>query len=452
MTLFYFIIALGILIFIHELGHFLVAKKRGIGVEKFSLGFGPKLVSFKKGETTYMVSALPLGGYVKLRGEEPQESEPNDPTSYAARPLSHRLSVVFAGPFMNLLLAVLIMPVVFMIGRSEPQFWQEPAIVTAVRRDSPAQKIGIVSGDRIVAIDGKEIGAWRELMNEVLIRPEQTIEVEWERGSERIRREVTVAKDRETRGGYLGIEPIFFIGNEAIVDGVIPGSPAEKAGLQLEDEILEIDGKPVSDWVDMSEKVGLAAGKTVQILFRRSGEAQEVGLTPVRDEGSGRWMIGIRKDFEKRAGPQVMRKYPFFEAIRLGTEENLKLSGLTVTILGRLLSFQLSYKTLGGPIRIAQASAAAAKSGLSHFLYFIAFLSLQLGILNFLPIPVLDGGHILFMGIEAVIRRPVSNRLRMVADQVGFALLLTLMVLVTLHDVDSVWGFGKILEWVKNLL
>ncbi|MBI2083896.1 MAG: RIP metalloprotease RseP [Deltaproteobacteria bacterium] len=450
MTILSFIVALGLLIFIHEFGHFLVAKWQKIGVEKFSLGFGPKLVGFQWGETTYMISLLPFGGYVKLRGEEAESADSNDPSSYAARPVGHRFSVVFAGPFMNLLLAAILMPMVFLFGRSEPAFWQESPVIASIQKGSPAEAIGLKVGDRLLQIAGEETPQWRDVSQVIILRGGDRINLVVDSGGQQITKELVVGEDDLTKGGYLGVEPTLFIGNEPIVDGLVSGGAAEEAGFQVNDEVIAIDGEKILSWSEMTSLINEKGGKKLQFLVRRAGAEVTLEVQPRRDKS--RWVIGIQKDYEKRGPEMVFRRYPLTEAITLGMQENIRLSQMTLLVLGRLVTFKLSYKSLGGPIRIAQASGAAAKAGLSSFLFFLAFLSLQLGWLNFLPIPVLDGGHLFFMVVEKVIGRPVPQKLRLTAEQAGFAILILLMVLVTLHDVESVWGLGKILAWFRNLV
>ncbi len=454
MTIIYFVIALGLLVFIHEFGHFIVAKKQGIGVETFSIGFGPKLFGFTRGETKYVVSLLPFGGYVKLHGEDPdapESKDENDKKAYSRRPIWQRVLVVFAGPGMNLLLALLIMPVVFMIGRMEPIFLDQPPVVVGVRHDSAAAKAGIQKGDEILSADGTSMKDWKDFLDFILIHGKQAVELKIKRADEYLTKSVTIEESPDTHSGMMGIEPSYFIGNEAVVDEVTPGSPASEGGLKGGDEILKIDQMPVESWTDMSEQVGASGGKKLAISIRRGGEMLTVFVVPRYDEGMKKWLMGVKKDGEKRSGAFSLKKYGFKEALIRGTEENLKLAKLTLSVLGRLVTFKLSYKTLGGPIRIAQASAIAAKSGLADFLYFLAFLSMQLGVLNLLPMPVLDGGHLLFFSIEGLTRRPVSMRVRQIMEQVGFFVLISLMLLVTLNDVESVWGVHQIFDKIKHL-
>jgi regulator of sigma E protease len=238
---------------------------------------------------------------------------------------------------------------------------------------------------------------------------------------------------------------MLFVGNEAVVDDVTPGGPAELAGLKAGDVVISYNGAKVIDWLDLTEKVNARGGKEAVVKIKRAdGTIASVKLTPEFNKDYNRWLMGIQK--KRSSGvPMVTKRYGFFAAIAQGTKENLKLIKLTFTVIKRLVTMQISYKVLGGPIIIAKTSAAAASSGFTPFLYFLAFLSMQLGILNLLPIPVLDGGHLVFLGIETIMRRPLSIRVREIATQVGFVMLISLMLLVTVNDINHVWG-------IKNLL
>jgi regulator of sigma E protease len=453
MTILYFILGLGLLIFIHELGHFLMAKRAGIRVEKFSLGFGPRLIAFTKGETEYRISALPLGGYVKMSGEEPEENEikpVDDPRSFAAQPLRKRAGVVAAGPIMNLILALFLMPLVFMIGRTEPAFLTQPSVVLGVKKNSPAQDIGLQKGDKIVSIDNFPTATWDELLQRIVVNPDREVTLKVLRNASGLEelKKVRLSTGKETKGGFLGIEPQLFIGNDPIVDKVNPDSPAEKAGLKSQDRIVAINTEPVEDWQDMSEKIGQSQGKPVVLSILRGQEKLSLTLTPEFNEAHKKWVIGISK--EAKQGDFVKRRYGFLAAVQKGMKENVRLFGLTLEVLKKLFTFQLSYKTLGGPIQIAQVTAQAARSGLGDFIYFLTFLSMQLGVLNLLPIPVLDGGHLFFMGYEAIRRKPLSIRKRLIAQQVGMAILFTLMILVTINDIDTVWGIRNLIGKIVN--
>ncbi|MFH0798962.1 MAG: RIP metalloprotease RseP [Pseudomonadota bacterium] len=445
MTIIYFIIALGLLIFVHELGHFIFAKRAGIYVEAFSLGFGPRLFGIKRGETDYRISLLPLGGYVKMRGEDASDEAAGDPRSFAAKSVWARVKVIIFGPLMNLFLCLVFMPIVFMIGRSEPVFLHETPALMGVRVGSPAAGAGFEKGDLIVSVDGKSAKSWEDVLNRVLLGPGSKLKIETMRGGERIERSVTVGEMPELKGGYVGFEPMLFMGNEATIDGIRSQGPAAAAGLKAGDKVVSFAGEPVADWIDLSARVDANRGATAPIVVMRDGGTQSFQVTPVHSEEYGRWLIGISKD--RRSGvPMFVVRYGFINSIVMGTKENVKLAGLTMDVLRRLVTGKLSYKVLGGPIIIAKTSAAAAASGLSDFLYFLAFLSLQLSILNFLPIPVLDGGHLVFLGFEALFKHPLSVRIRSVADQVGFVVLISLMLLVTYNDIQNVWGIKEILK------
>lgn len=445
MTILYFIIALGLLIFVHEFGHFIIAKRAGVLVEAFSFGFGPRLFGFKRGETDYRISAFPLGGYVKMLGEDPRDEGASNPRSFAVKSVWTRARIVLFGPLMNLIFCLAIMPVVFMIGRSEPVFLKEVPVLTGVRDDSPAAVAGFERGDKIVSVDGDEVQTWEELLNKILLGPGSVLNIGVERDGLKLKRSVTVGELPELKGGYVGFEPMLFYGNEATIDGVKAGGPADRAGLKSGDKVIAFGGEKIADWIDLTLRVDKNGGNEAPVTILRNGVELSFRISPEYNKEFGRWLIGISKD--RRSGvPTVVRRYGPIDAFTYGMKENLKLFGLTIDVLERLVTLKLSPKVLGGPIIIAKTSALAAASGLSDFLYFLSFLSMQLAVLNLLPIPVLDGGHLFFLSIEGVRRRPVSMRVRAVADQIGFALLIGLMLLVTYNDIDNVWGFRALFK------
>jgi len=452
MTLFYFIIGLGLLVFIHEFGHFIMAKRAGIRVEQFSLGFGPKILGFRWGETEYKLSLLPLGGYVKMAGEDPEEGKEmaNDPRSFASQSMAKRLSVVLAGPVMNLVLAFVLMPIVFMIGRMEPTYFQQEPVVLGLKKDSPAAAAGLGVGDKILSANGKSVKNWDELLQRIMISPneEMTFEV-LHSSSQTEEKKIKLTTTPDGRVGYLGIEPIYFIGSESIVDQVNPHSPAEKAGLKPKDKIVAINSQPILNWDEMTEQVSVAQGKPLNLEIDRAGQKLQLQVTPEYSDVHKKWVMGITKDIPK--GAYLKHRYDFVSAVQKGVQENIKLFKLTFEVLKKLFSFKLSYKALGGPLQIAQTTAQAAKAGLGDFFYFLAFLSMQLGIFNLLPIPVLDGGHVVFLFFEALRRKPLSVRTRLVAQQIGMVLLLCLMVVATFNDIDSIWGFQKIWEKLSGI-
>lgn len=343
-----FVIAFGLLVLVHEFGHFWLARRNGVAVEKFSIGFGPKLWGFQWRETRFVVSLLPLGGYVKMKGESDEEAtDPNDTTAFANKTIGARARIVLAGPIMNLVLSFVLMPIVFWLGRPDPALLQQPAIIEAVLPGSPAERSGLRAGDRILAINQKAIAGWDLLIQEIQLAGSQPIDVTAE---------------------------------------------------------------------------------------RNEGEITLV-LKPEWDEGADRYLIGIQGKTIQT--PVQFKKYGLVEGLVEGIRTNWQNTLLTLRVLQKLVTLQLSYKTLGGPVQIVYTLAQASASGLGDFLYFTAFLSLQLAILNLLPIPVLDGGHLVFYLIEAIRRKPLSLRARMVAQQVGLFLLITLIIFVTWNDIEK---------------
>lgn len=451
MSILYFVIGLGLLIFIHELGHFLVAKFSGIRVERFSLGFGPRVVKFKIGETEYCVSALPLGGYVKMSGQEDFEEGEivplDDPRAFSSKSLWTRLKVVLAGPGMNLLLPFFLMPLVFMIGRQEPKFVTRSPQVLGVQEGSAAEKAGLMKGDLVTRVDGQVVATWREALPQMMKPAGSILKLEIQREGKSFEKEIPLEKNELSSISATGIEPMFFIDLDPLIGEFSPESPAKAAGMEVGDLVVSIDGKPVRDWNEMSEKVNGSQGKALAFIVERQSEKIALSIKPQLNPALKKYLIGVTKG----SNPLYYEKhrYGFVEAVEKGVQENIMLFGMTFKVLKDLVTLKASYKELGGPIKIAEVSTQAAKKGAGNFLYLLAFLSIQLGILNLLPIPVLDGGHIAFMAYEAVAKKPLPMKKRLIAQQVGMFLLLTLMILVTVNDIDSVWGFKSILDKVK---
>jgi len=424
-TVISFIIVLGFLILIHELGHFLAARKLGVTVEKFSIGFGPRLIGFKKGDTEYMISAFPLGGYVKLLGEEPGEELKNDPGEFGSRPVLHRMAIIIAGPLMNLALAFIVFPIVFMVGVSSPAFLDKEVRVGWVMDGSPAKEAGIQPGDLIISEGGTTLGTWEKAMTLFITSPGRKLSLEILRGDTIVNVNLTPTFI-DGGGGYTGIiQPM-----EPRVGGVSPGLPADKAGLEKGDLLVSINGQKVTHWVQMSGLIKQSGGNTLTLGIERGREYLDVKLTPIKNVEGGDYIIGV--SFKQ---PSVLKKFGPLSAVREGIKRAFDLTYLTFDVVKRLVTLDLSIKTLGGPIMIAQATGAAAESGTGELLSLLAFISLQLGILNLLPIPVLDGGHVFFLLAEMALRRPVSIKTREIAQQVGFAILIALMLVVSYNDI-----------------
>lgn len=412
---FAFVFVLGILIFVHEFGHFLAAKLSGIRVERFSLGFPPKMVGFRVGETEYCISWIPLGGYVKLAG---QEEGTGAPWEFNSKPLKVRAGVVLAGPLMNLFLAFFIF-----VGRAWIQgvVQYDTTRVGWVRPGSPAEEVGIRRGDRILEVGGRKVRTWREVGEGLAELVGRGGIVKVERGGDTL--EVIVSSWKK---GDFGIKPTV----PALVGSVVPGGPAERAGIQPGDTILAVDGIEVRDWYDMRELVRARPGKTVKIVWRRDGRTfeGEVALESHEEEEKSIGRLGVIMELPRR-------KEGFLGGIKAGAWDTYTVLKVTLDFLEGLVRGKVSAKLLGGPVMIAHMAGQQARAGMGALLLFVAVLSVNLAVLNVLPVPVLDGGHLVLLGIEGILGRPLSAKGKAIVQYVGMALLVLLMVYVTINDI-----------------
>jgi len=420
-TLLYFVIALGILIFVHEFGHFLAARFFGVRVETFSIGFGPKLFKFKCCGTEFAVSLIPLGGYVKMAGEDPDKPV-KSPDEFYAKPPWQRIVIALAGPLMNLLLAVVFFAVSYSIGRYIPSYQVEAAKVGFVL----SENVPLKPGDVIVEANGKRVKNWKELNEIVALNPNREITLEVERNGKVETVKVKTGIDEKNGIGTLPVVPAI----NPTIGKVIKNSPAEKAGLKPGDVILKINGKEITRWEQVVELIGKSNGKPVELLILRNGKKLKITVKPQLNKKLGRYTIGIVPKVNL-----VFVKYPFPEAVKKGIEEFKSQTVLFFTFLYKLITGQASFKSLGGPILIAEVAGKAAEAGISNFIYFMGFISLQLGYFNLLPLPVLDGGLIVLFLIELLRRRPVSPQFRERFQQVGLALIGLLMAVVFYNDI-----------------
>ncbi|HUL00722.1 MAG TPA: RIP metalloprotease RseP [Nitrospirota bacterium] len=420
MTLIYFLIVIGILVFVHEFGHFIMAKRAGVRVEKFSLGFGPKIIGFKKGDTEYLISALPLGGYVKMAGENPDEEPTGAFDEFQAKTVWQRVKIGVAGPITNIALAFLILPFVFMIGT----YSEGPAKVGYVDKGSPGERAGFMAGDVIEKINGRAISDWTKALTLIAVNPDTDVTVTVDRHGEKINLILRPATATELKIGTSGLVPDM----PAEIGRLKPGFPAEKGGVKVNDKIIAVNGKTIYHWNQFSSLVRESKGKKLTLSIERGGLRIEKSVTPVMD--NDRFVIGVEPIVRS-----VFKRYGFFESLRLGFDKAIELIDLTFITLKKLFMLSISIKNLGGPVMIAQMSGQAAAAGLSAFLLFLAFVSISLGILNLLPIPVLDGGLVLFLVIEAIRKKPLSRRTMEIAQSIGAALLITLIAVVSYNDV-----------------
>jgi regulator of sigma E protease len=421
-----FIVVLGVVVLFHEFGHYITAKLFGITVEVFSVGFGPRIWGVRRGGTDYRVSWVPLGGYVKLKGETPEESTPQDPGDLLARPRWQRFLVFVMGAVFNLVTAYVIIAAIMMTGVEEPAYPLQPPVVGEVEPDSQAQKAGIEAGDRIVSFGGKEVATWKDLEFLILVSPGQTKEVFLDRGGRRIAATLEIGTDRRQGVGVASIGPATGV----LVGELQPGRPAAEAGLRRGDRIISIGGTPITTLARVFRAIQSSAGVPLTFVIERDGETFEKVITPVKDGERG--IIGFVPTY-----PTVVRAYPVGEALVRAFWKNVEDAGQAFTTLRMLVTRELSLRTVSGPIGLYLASGAVAAEGLAYFLKFIAFVSLQLGIINLLPLPPLDGGHIFTITIEGIIRRDLSIQLKERVMQAGLILLLMFMGTVIYLDISK---------------
>lgn len=415
LTLLSFIVVLGVVIIAHEWGHFIVACRNGVRVEKFSIGLGPKIWSKTIRETEYVVSAIPLGGFIKMAGENQDEIR-NQPDEFSSKTLWQRGKVVLAGPGINILLAFLIMPLVYLFGIHEPVYLSQPAVVGWIEDFSTAQKAGLKEGDRIISVGSETIDTWKELSQSLIGKNVTSITVK--RGNDQLVLSVS--------GPLTGLNPFF----RPVVQKVLPGKPADRAGLQAGDIVLSVDGTAVTSFNHFFFLLGNKAGKEVHLGISRHGSASVALVTPEYDEHLKKVIVGIAMGNET-----VFRKYGLIKSIRTGAGNIVDSIVMTFAAIGKLITGKMSMDTLGGPIGIAQMTGQAAKAGLGAFLSLMAMISLQLGIFNLLPIPVLDGGWLILFICEAIQGKTLSKRFIHIAQAIGFSLLAGLVVYVSLNDI-----------------
>jgi regulator of sigma E protease len=424
----------GTVVIIHEFGHFFVAKLLKIRVEAFAVGFGPRLFGFRKGETDYKVCAIPLGGYVKMAGENPHEDLTGGIEEFLSRPKWQRFLVAVMGPVMNVLLAVLLLASLYYHKHEVPAWINEPVIAKIIEKDSPAEKAGLLAGDRIVALGEKRNPTWEEFSIEVATSANRPLELEIDRNGERRRITVTPESQGRNRSGYLGISP--FPASLVRVKEVRKGEPAAAAGILPGDKLIKVGSYDLDKVTkELPEILQLEKGEVVPIVVSRNGQLLELKVRPYVDPRSQRRMIGIGIEGDPSQFKMIVKKLTVVEAFQESIKQNAKFATLIFDILQKLIRREVSLRMIEGPIGIARQSGLAAKSGFDDLLFLMAAISLNLGVMNLLPIPVLDGGVIAIILIETLIRRNLSLGLREKITQVGFVMLILLAVVVTYNDI-----------------
>jgi regulator of sigma E protease len=430
-----FVFVLGVLVFVHELGHFLAARRIGVRVLTFSLGFGPKLLSFTRGDTEYCVSAIPLGGYVKMAGENPEDSRTGAPDEFLSKSKWERFQVLVMGPVMNLALAWLVMAAVLYQGAQLPAFDREPVVVGAIAANSVAEAAGLKPGDRIVGVDGRPIANWEEYSMEVLPRANRSLTLQIDRDGVRTETVLTPRAEGKYEAGEIGVMPIM----HPEITALNSGEPAYEAGLKPSDVIVAANGERNVSRERVIELIKAHEGKPLTFDVMRDGTSVPVTVTPRKNGDTVRIGATISAYQVRTVEPGPI------EALQLSASRNWEWTKMIVKTLGGLFTRDTSVKQLMGPVAIGQLSGDAAEQGWTQLFGLMAMISLNLGLLNLMPVPVLDGGHITILAMEGLSRRDFSMRVKEKMLLAGFVLLLTLMVTVIYNDLMRI-------EWIERLV
>jgi regulator of sigma E protease len=433
----WFILVLGVLIFVHELGHFLAARRIGVRVLTFSLGFGPKLLAFRRGDTEYCVSAIPLGGYVKMAGENPEDARTGASDEFLSKSKWQRFQVLIMGPVMNLALAFVVMAFVLYQGADVPAYKEQQPIIGSVQADSPAAKAGIVPGDRIIAINDKPIANWEQFELETLTRADRTTKLTLIRDAKTVDVELVPVGVGKYEEGSTGVVPLF----RPQISSLQKGEPAEQAGLRSGDVILGVNGeKPVAH-ERVVEIIRANEGKPLSFEILRDAATQVITVTPRKTADLVRIGAQISPYESRTIEPNLL------EAFKLSAQRNYDWAKLIVRTLAGLFTRDTPVKQLMGPVAIAGLSGEAAQAGWIQLFSLMAMISLNLGLLNLMPIPVLDGGHITILALEGLSRRDFSMKVKEKMLLGGFVLLLMLMVTVIYNDLARITWIQKLLPW-----
>jgi regulator of sigma E protease len=441
-----FVIVLGIIIFVHEFGHFITAKLFGMRVFIFSFGFGKRLLGFKWGDTDCRLSLVPLGWYVKLEGEPDDhlsESQQvaalsdgemvrvDNPNYFTNRPRWQRILVYLAGPAMNVVLTVVVMTVLYMSGVGgvlEGTLYDRP-VIGMVEAGSGAATAGILPGDEIAAIDGAKVPTWEDALYKIALRPDTTVRLRMLRAGSESDIEVQSTSMGREKAGTIGVFPLVRVGQ------LSPGAPAEQAGVKTDDGILAVGGQSLRTFADIPPIVARFAGKPLDLRLLRDGRVLDLTLTPRTIEGAPR--IGI-------APKTVVRQFGFFRSVKESIRWTWGQTKLTIETIQRLLTGGLSPQSMMGPLGIAKASGSTAREGLSPFFFLIAMISIQVGILNLFPLAPLDGGHLAILLVESAVRRDFSETVKAWVLNAGALVIFGLIGVVLYSDFSKTW-LGKYL-------
>jgi regulator of sigma E protease len=427
-NLWWLIVLIGVMILVHELGHYLAARYFDVRIEVFSFGFGPRLIGFRRGETDFRLSLILLGGYVKMAGEQPGEESVNDPRAFLAKPRWQRFIIALAGPAMNVALAVALLTGLFTVRYQQPPESVKQAVIGHVFPDSPAAKAGLREGDRIVKIDEIEQPTWEDVILKEVASANRPLILKVERQGQTFWTTLTPVREERTGLGYAG----WAEQGEIQIANLTPGMPAEKAGLRRGDVLLSVDGQPIRSRYRLSEIIRASGGKPVTIEYLRDGRRHTVVVHPVYAnlDGTPRWMIGVEPSHRL-----VITRLSLPEAFRESLRENAKHATLIFRFLRGIIERRLSPRSIEGPIGIARLSGEAAREGWASFIYLMAVVSLNLAVFNLLPIPILDGGVMLVLLVEMAMQRELNQAVKEMVFKLGFVFLMAIVVFVLYNDI-----------------
>jgi regulator of sigma E protease len=429
------LLGLSLLVFIHELGHFLAAKFCGVGVLVFSIGFGKKLLKVDKDGTIYCISAIPFGGYVAMAGENPEQIREDRPDDFHVQPIWKRALIAFAGPAFNVVFAYTLLTGIYMIGNPEPI--SDKLVAGIVERDSAAEEAGIASGDTIFAIDGKKAEGWEKFREEMGISIGRSIALEI--GTKEGRKTVDIVPKelRDLGVGTAGIHPRhrIFAAAEPLED-----SPAGKAGIRQNDTILSVDGYVIGYYQDMIDIVSASDGKAVEVAYSRANkngkiDTLSVSINPLWNEEAERYLIGIQMGLAQFDELQVVHK-PLGAALAMAAKKSVSMATSVFRYIHRIAIGEVKFKAMSGPVGIVQVIGLVWLENLQKAIFLLALISINLGVMNLLPLAITDGGLLLFLLIEKIRGKPLSQKNQARIQQVATSFFIALFVYITFVDLS----------------
>ena len=430
-NIWWYLVLIGVMILLHELGHFCAARFFDVKVETFSFGFGPRLFGIRRGDTDFRFSLILFGGYVKMAGEQPADDGAADPRSFTSKPRWQRLIISFAGPAINIVLAVALLTGLFMVRFPKIPTPNNP-VVGYVVPDGPAAKAGIREGDRVVQIDNKTAPNWEDIAMKEIAGAREPLQIWVMRNGERLHFTGTPTYDERQGIGYLG----WAQETQVEIAGYVPGiDVAQRAGLARGDILDSVNGQPMRSVALLRDVIHDTNGAPVELVYSRLGQQHSVTVAPVKHniDGQDRWMVGVALE------PVVtVTKLPLYAALAESSRQNLQSAALIFKFLERIAERRMSPKSLEGPIRIAQLSGEAAREGAATYFGLMAAVSLNLAIFNLLPIPILDGGVMLMLMVEMLLRRDLELKVKEAVVKVGFVFLMMVVVFAIYNDISKI--------------